>query len=156
MGKIGKQDYAKAVKFYQKACDLKSVGACQRLGFLYQYESRVQQDLLKAAMFYGKTCDMGLSDGCYNLANLYEMGDLSIRTNGDTKRLEQDYSKAVKFYKKACNGKYSFFEKPYKLTSVACFRLGNLYETGRIDIKRDILKAISFYEKSCDEGYTSG
>jgi TPR repeat protein len=49
-----KQDDFKALKFYQKACDLNNGTGCFNLGFMYG----VKQDDLKALKFSQKACGL--------------------------------------------------------------------------------------------------
>ena len=60
-GKDVKQDDFKAVKFFQKACDLNFRGGCSFLGLMYGKGKDVKQDDFKAVKFYQKACD--LNDG---------------------------------------------------------------------------------------------
>ena len=60
-GKGVKQDDFKALKFYQKACDLNDGSGCSLLGFKYVTGKDVKQDDFKALKFYQKACD--LNDG---------------------------------------------------------------------------------------------
>ena len=57
-GKGVKQDDFKALKFYQKACDLNFSGGCSNLGLMYEKGKGVKQDDLKALKFYQKACDL--------------------------------------------------------------------------------------------------
>ena len=59
-GKGIKQDDFKALKFFQKACDLNSGGGCSNLGVMYKKGKGVKQDDLKALKFFQKAC--GLND----------------------------------------------------------------------------------------------
>jgi TPR repeat protein len=47
-----KQDDSKAVKFYQKACDLNDGNGCSNLGLMYEEGKGVKQDDSKAVKFY--------------------------------------------------------------------------------------------------------
>ncbi len=53
-GKDVKQDDFKALKFYQKACDLNDGSGCSNLGFMYEEGKGVKQDDFKALKFYLK------------------------------------------------------------------------------------------------------
>jgi TPR repeat protein len=44
-GKGVKQDDSKALKFYQKACDLNDGSGCSDLGFMYKEGPRLEQPL---------------------------------------------------------------------------------------------------------------
>jgi TPR repeat protein len=99
-GKGVKQDDSKALKFYQKACDLNDGSGCSQLGFMYEkgkgqitrllvkfdcfkiilfnafasviHKSKiVKQDNFKALKFYQKACDLNSGSGCSILGYLY-------------------------------------------------------------------------------------
>ncbi|GAA7333416.1 tetratricopeptide repeat protein [Helicobacter pylori] len=56
-----KQDFSKARKYFEKACDLKYGGGCGALGDLYD---DVEKNLIKAAQFYSKACKLGFQKTC--------------------------------------------------------------------------------------------
>ncbi|GAA7237767.1 hypothetical protein Kyoto89A_01170 [Helicobacter pylori] len=70
-----KQDFSKARKYFEKACDLNNGGGCSGLGFLYGSGKGVEKDLTKAAYFYSKACELKEGDGCGALGALYYNGD---------------------------------------------------------------------------------
>jgi TPR repeat protein len=47
-----RQDDFKALKFYQKACDLNDGSGCSNLGFMYEEGKGVKQDDFKAVKFH--------------------------------------------------------------------------------------------------------
>ncbi len=53
-----KQDFSKARKYFEKACDLNNGGGCGVLGVLYENGEGVEKDLIKATQFYSKACEM--------------------------------------------------------------------------------------------------
>ena len=69
-GKGVKQDDFKALKFYQKACDLNDSSGCSNLGFMYEKGKGVRKSNPKALKYYGKACDLELVLGCKNYARL--------------------------------------------------------------------------------------
>ena len=77
-GKGLRQDYQKAVHFYQKACDggeaKKKGGGCYNLGFLYINGQGIGQNFSTAKEYYGKACDLGLQLGCDDYRKLNEKG----------------------------------------------------------------------------------
>lgn len=85
-----KQDFSKARKYFEKACDLKYGGGCGALGDLYD---GVEKNLIKAAQFYSKACDLKEGMGCGALGGLYYNGDGVKR---DSKKADQYFSKACK------------------------------------------------------------
>ncbi len=87
-----KQDFSKARKYFEKACDLNIGDGCSGLGFLYGSGKGVEKDLTKAAYFYSKACELKEGDGCGALGALYYNGD----------GVKQDSKKAVALFEKAC------------------------------------------------------
>ncbi len=61
MHNYDKQDFSKARKYFEKACDLKYGGGCGALGDLYD---DVEKNLIKAAQFYSKACKLGFQKTC--------------------------------------------------------------------------------------------
>ncbi|GAA6940835.1 hypothetical protein HpHUE59_02400 [Helicobacter pylori] len=95
-----KQDFSKARKYFEKACDLNNGGGCSNLGVLYQNGQGVEKDLIKAAYFYSKACELKEGDGCGALGGLYYNGD---GVKQDSKKVAALFEKACKLgYKKAC------------------------------------------------------
>ena len=70
IGKDVKQDDFKALKFYQKACDLNYGSGCFNLGVMYEKGKGVRKSNPKALKYYGKACDLELVLGCKNYARL--------------------------------------------------------------------------------------
>ncbi len=59
-----KQDFSKARKCFEKACELKDGGGCDALGHLYDDGKGVEKNLTKAAYFYSKACKLGDQEAC--------------------------------------------------------------------------------------------
>ncbi|GAA7186951.1 hypothetical protein HpCK14_02690 [Helicobacter pylori] len=94
-----KQDFSKARKYFEKACELNSGSGCNFLGFLYENGQGVEKDLIKAAYFYSKACELNSGGGYAALGDLYYDGE----------GVEKNLTKAAQFYSKAC--KLGFQEK---------------------------------------------
>ncbi len=88
-----KQDFSKARKYFEKACDLKYGRGCNGLGVLYEYGQGVEKNSKKATQFYSKACELKDGKGCSNLGVFYHYGE----------GVEKDFKKAVALYKKACD-----------------------------------------------------
>jgi hypothetical protein len=87
-GKGVKQDDSKALKFYQKACDLKKSSCLTPLPLSYTNPRREQPlPSFKSHAFWKNL------SGCFNLGLIYEEG----------KGVKQDDFKALKFHQKACD-----------------------------------------------------
>lgn len=87
-----KQDFSKARKYFEKACELKDGGGCFNLGALYYNGKGVEKDFKKAFALFEKACDLNNSGGCGTLGMLYEFGQ----------GVEKNLTKATYFYSKAC------------------------------------------------------
>ncbi|MDG6894815.1 tetratricopeptide repeat protein [Volucribacter amazonae] len=59
-----RQDYFKAVEWYNKAAEQGHATAQNNLGIMYQYGKGVRQNLSEAKEWFGKACDNGLQQGC--------------------------------------------------------------------------------------------
>lgn len=67
-----KQDFSKARKYFEKACELKDGGGCGALGHLYG--KGVEKNLIKATQYASKACDLNNGSGCGVLGFLYGSG----------------------------------------------------------------------------------
>ncbi|GAA6833095.1 hypothetical protein VN1218_07970 [Helicobacter pylori] len=65
-----KQDFSKARKYFERACELNSGGGCAALGDLYYDGEGVEKNLIKAAQFYSKACKLGDRKACEMLKEL--------------------------------------------------------------------------------------
>ncbi|GAA7394874.1 hypothetical protein TH0573_01070 [Helicobacter pylori] len=87
-----KQDFSKARKYFEKACDLNNGGGCKNLGSLYYYGEGVEKNSIKATQFYSKACDLDNGLGCGALGVLYYNGQ----------GVEKNLTKAAQYISKAC------------------------------------------------------
>ncbi|GAA7692638.1 hypothetical protein JP0153_06150 [Helicobacter pylori] len=87
-----KQDFSKARKYFEKACDLNNSGGCGALGMMYENGRGVEKNSKKAAQLYSKACDLKDGCGCSFLGGLYYNGD----------GVKQDSKKAATLFEKAC------------------------------------------------------
>ena len=146
-----------AFEFWKKACDEKNPSGCQNLGVLYHLGQGVEKDSKKAFDLWESACKGGENLACYNLANLYKEGVvvpkndiksrnyydkacnkniwLACHSLGDIYIKEgqniQISAMGIDFYKKSC-------EKGN--IAVSCYKLGELYEEGKIP-KKNIQKS---------------
>ena len=86
-----KQDYFKAVEWFQKAADQGLAKAQYNLGDMYFYGQGVKQDYIKAVEWWQKAAEQGDAKAQFNLGNMYYNGQ----------GVKQDYIKAVEWYQKA-------------------------------------------------------
>lgn len=73
-GKGVKQDYFKAAKLYQKACDGGDARGCFNLGGMYYRGHGVKRNKTNAKELYDKACNMKLQLGCEEYKRLNEEG----------------------------------------------------------------------------------
>ncbi len=59
-----KQDFSKARKYFEKACDLKDGGGCGALGLLYENGKGVEKNSKKADQYISKACELGDQKAC--------------------------------------------------------------------------------------------
>ena len=66
-----KQDYFKAVEWYQKAAEQGLAHAQYNLGVMYEEGRGVKQDYIKAVEWWQKAAEQGHSYAQNNLGNMY-------------------------------------------------------------------------------------
>ena len=93
LGEVIEQDFFKAVKFYQKSCDLNFREGCSYLSDHYREGQGIKQDIFMAAKYAKKACDLDSAHACYNLGAFYVNG-LGVK---------QNLSTAKKFCGKSCD-----------------------------------------------------
>ncbi|WQS73491.1 sel1 repeat family protein [Helicobacter pylori] len=59
-----KQDFSKARKYFEKACDLNNGRGCNNLGVLYRDGQGVEKNLTKADQYISKACKLGDQEAC--------------------------------------------------------------------------------------------
>lgn len=69
-----RQDYAKAVEYYKKGCDLGYALPCERLGDLYMVGKGVPRNRSSAKRLFGKACDLGEQEACNKYRELNQAG----------------------------------------------------------------------------------
>ena len=81
-GQGAARDVKRAIEAYQRACDLKQLGACRALGSYYLSGSPgvVDQNPAKAVRILDLACKAGHAGSCFDLATLYEEGK-GVRRN---------------------------------------------------------------------------
>lgn len=73
-GKGVRQDYAKAVEYYKKGCDLGYALPCKRLADLYMVGKGVPRNRSSAKRLFGKACDLGEQEACNKYRELNQAG----------------------------------------------------------------------------------
>ena len=88
-----KQDYSRAVEWYEKAASQGHVGAQSNLGVCYDNGQGVEQDYSRAVEWYEKAASQGHVGAQSNLGVCYKNGQ----------GVKQDYSRAVEWWEKAAS-----------------------------------------------------
>lgn len=149
LGKFRKQDFDKAIMFYNYACQtMQNNGeACQRLGTLYETYKR---DNKQAFRWYEKACKSKDSPtrSCMKIAQAYY----------DGKDIAQNREKAIGFYEQTIAKQSKDYEHAY-------FALANIYmqpevynqETQQMQENNflDYAKSLEYYKKACKMGIDS-
>ncbi|GAA9662655.1 hypothetical protein HpVH103_01160 [Helicobacter pylori] len=70
-----KQDFSKARKYFEKACDLNNGRGCNGLGVLYRDGQGAEKNLTKVSQYFSKACELNNGFGCAALGDLYYDGE---------------------------------------------------------------------------------
>ena len=133
-----RQDFAKALQYYKKACGLGYAFSCASAGDSYHLGEGVRQDFAKALQYYKKACGLGNADSCTKAGGSYLFG----------KGTKKDFKLAKSYYEKACEME----------SAVGCFGLGVMYHVyhGGKSVPQNLSKAKELYGKACDLGNQDG
>jgi TPR repeat protein len=124
----------KWVAYADKACNLKSGGACNNLGVAWSKGMiGAQIDLAKGIAYYRKACDLSHGLGCFNFANMNRLGE----------GVAVDLKLAFENYSKACD----------LAEAKGCTELGIMYYEGKV-APQNILMTKTLFEKGCKLGST--
>lgn len=108
------RDPSEALKYFHKACDKNSAGACNNAGLLYQNGMKgteIKKDIHKAMGLFQKACDLGMRNGCFNLSIVYLTGTLGV---------PKDMKKALDMSLKSCDMGHSW----------GCANVSRMYSLG--------------------------
>ena len=120
--------------YADKACNLKSGGACNNLGVAWSKGMiGAQIDLAKGSAYYKKACDLSHGLGCFNSGNMYRLGE----------GVAADLKLAFENFNKACD----------LAEAKGCTELGIMYYEGRV-APQNILMTKTLFEKGCKLGST--
>ncbi len=123
---------AKWAAYADKACGLKSGGACNNLGVAWSKGMiGAQIDLAKGSSYYKKACDLSHGLGCFNFANMYRLGE----------GIAVDPKLAFDNYTRACD----------LAEAKGCTELGIMYYDGKV-APQNILMTKTLFEKGCKLG----
>lgn len=127
-----KQDYAEALKWYQKAAEHGNERAQYNLASLYADGLGTTRDAAKAAQWYAKAAEKGDVASHLALARIYSYGG---------NNLQPDYAKAYKYYEEAS----------LKGSDEAEFNVGGMCLFGA-GTEQNVPKAVEIYTKLAANG----
>ena len=165
-----KQDYGKAVFWFQKAAEQNYNSALNWLAYCYQQGKGVPKDMDKAIGLYTEAAVKGYARAQYNLGRCYEKGEgvsidmvkaIELYTQAAEKGdegaqsqlgvkyyygegVQKDYKRAVHWFQKAADQNHDG----------AINWLGWCYQYGN-GVPKDIDKAIGLYIKAAEKGYAN-
>ena len=129
-----KQDYEKAMEWYQKAAAQGNANAQNNIGYMYLHGFGVKQDYAQAMEWYQKAAAQGLDSAQTNIGYMYRHG-LGVK---------QDYAKAKEWYEKAAA----------QGEAEAQNNLAHMYYYGH-GVRQDYAKAMEWHQKAAAQGLDS-
>jgi len=134
-GNLIKQDYGRALHWYQEAADAKNGLACERLAYMYQRGLGVPPDPQESLKWLKRSADLRYVPAIYELGYMYDKG----------MGVPRDIVKAKKMYELAAAGGQV----------EALLALGDMYEQGR-GFKQDRQEALAYYFVAAQFGNPDG
>jgi TPR repeat protein len=130
-GKLIKQDYANAMRWYLAAANKGDGAACEKLAYMYDRGLGVSIDKAETIKWLQKGADLNYGPAAYELAMLYESG----------KNVTPDLVSARRLYEQAS----------YLSVTQAFTALGRFYEEG-LGVRVDRDKALAYYLVAASNG----
>ena len=131
VGEGVEQSFEKTIYWYEKSAEQGDAKAQNNLADMYYEGKGVERDYEKAIVLYKKAAEQGHPDAQYRLAWMYDYGE----------GIERAYDKAVYWYEKSAKqGGFGSFEA-----------LGDIYNEGRVGVRKNIKKAQDYYKKAFNE-----
>lgn len=130
-GRLGEQDFAKAVEYYKMAYAHGEWIACQNLGYCYYYGRSVEVDYARAYHYFVKTALKGFTESLYKLGDMYAKGLY----------VDMDPQLAFTLYQRA----YDEMDETCEVVADVCLRLANAYYDG-IGTERNWSLALQYYQ----------
>ena len=88
-----RQDFAKSLQYFKKACGLSNAESCANAGLVYILGKGTKIDYKLAKSYFEKSCEMQDGLGCSLLGGMYQNGE----------GVPQNLSKAKELYGKSCD-----------------------------------------------------
>ena len=148
IGKCTSKNKKKAVYYFKKSCPYpeNSYGdfyGCYYLGLFYE----AKKDNKKALKAYSYSC-------FYSKGEVKEACFRGGRINEKNLNLEG----ATNFYKEGCDISKGYIvyrgkRIPHSLCEECCFKVGQFYEKGVVDLTKNYSEAAKYYQYACDLGH---
>jgi TPR repeat protein len=132
-----KQDPAKALEAFLKACDAGQLMSCNQAAVAYKDGVGTKKDPKRSIEIFQKTCTATSTDG---VQRGFACAELASGYNGG-KGIKKDIAKANEYFELACT-----LDSPY-----GCLVIGAAYAFGE-GIKKDVVKGKAYLEKACKAG----
>ena len=121
-------DVEQGAMLLERACQLGSTFACERLGILYHDGDGVPQNDRHALELSRRACEAGSGDACSDVGDLFS----------DSKMIVQDFSLAAQMYERGCAAG----------SAAACDSLGAMKIEGR-GVTKNVNEGIKILERAC-------
>ncbi|WP_158653735.1 tetratricopeptide repeat protein [Helicobacter salomonis] len=165
------QDIKKALADYQRAGELGSARAYEKLGFFY-WEG-APKDITKAVVYFRKACKLGSKQACALVArpsesqvNTYLEGLLQAGYANDRPKIMAYLNKMTQMgvaraylargqFEESSNPKQAImdYQKAGKMGDMQAYHtLGWIYEQGLLGVRKDIDQAIKYYQRGAKLG----
>lgn len=128
-----RQDYPRAVYWFERAADAGIANAYYNLGVMAQQGLGMGRDARKSFDFYSRAARLGHPEAMYNLGLAY------IEGRGTAK----DNLRGISYFKRAANAGLT----------LAAYNLGVLYEGGTVAGQPDYKSALEWYHVAAVEGH---
>ena len=145
-----KQDFTKAMQFYNKSCSNADGNGCYNVALMYQNGQGAAQNLDEAQTYAYRSCTLDFEAGCV----LHEKILALMQKDTLTKQAEELLQQCEQNDGIACGNIAFYYDHGLQgaTRNPTNFSLGSLYEHGGINLKQDTKKALECYQESCDMG----
>lgn len=145
-GRIGKQDYNKAAKYYTQAISLGDFQAAENLGYIYYYGRIGKVDYEKAFKYFSLAATSGIQPRAeYKIADMYMNG---FYVDAAPKHAFFIYEKVANAVEEGLKSQDFMKNTTAKEVAADIFlRMGNCYYKGK-GVEIDLLKALEYYQRA--------
>ncbi|KAK8865367.1 hypothetical protein M9Y10_010909 [Tritrichomonas musculus] len=122
-------DLQEGIKYLKMSADLGDIIAMKKLGDIYYKSNLVTKDIQKATQYYLLAIENGSYDPLHELSEIVEQGYNVV-----------DIKTLLEYYRKGSQ----------TISLLFGIKIGEIYYTGKGDIKQDKLKAAQWFKKAAD------